>query len=404
MEWPELSKVILSAASVAVIGGAIYAIIKFLYYLATLKKTRRESLKVSFDRTVDQLSSNSKSSQLSAAVLLRRFLGTKVARKYPYLEKETINVISSLAKTLPTNVFQKTLVDGLAYASDLSLCDLQKTNLQDALIDNKKRPVLMNETDLFLSDLSYANIKGVTGHGIIFYRAILFCARIKNCDFTNANFRGADLTGVAFKDCILNGADFTDALNVPPSIKKELQNGVFPVKKDKKKQDVKITAKHESNEKTVFFSMPGKLTKEDELLTKDIKTTLEGKGYKVIYYKRDQYPNFGQFNQVRESIAHSSAMVAFGLKQLNIEKASYRPGTEEERSWDGKWLSTPWSEIEVGMGLMKGMPILLVCDPAIDNGVFDSGLSECFVATIYTTEDCKKLEQNEKFIEWLSKI
>jgi len=97
-------------------------------------------------------------------------------------------------------------------------------------------------------------------------------------------------------------------------------------------------------------------------------------------------------------------MVAFGLKQLNIEKASYRPGTEEERSWDGKWLSTPWSEIEVGMGLMKGMPILLVCDPVIDNGVFDSGLSECFVATIYTTEDCKRLEQNEKFIERLSKI
>ncbi len=401
MDWKEI---IFNAASIAVIGGAVYAIIKFIYYIVTLKKTRRENLKASFDRTIDQLSSNSKTSQLSAAVLLRRFLGTKIAKKYPYLEKETINVISSLAKTLPTNVFQKTLVDGLAYASDLSFCDLQKTNLQDALLDNKKRHILMNETDLFLSDLSYANIEGITGHGIIFYRAILFCTRIKNCDFTGANFRGADLTGVAFKDCILNGADFTNALNVPLSIKQKLQDGVFPVMKDKKKRDVKITARHESNEKTIFFSMPGLLTKEDELLTKDIKMTLAKMGYEVIYYNRDKYPSFGQFNRVRESIARSSAIVAFGLKQLNIEKASYRPGTEEERIWNGKWMSTPWSEIEVGMGLMKGMPILLVCDPAIDNGVFDSSLSECFVATIYTTEDCKKLEQNPKFIEWLSKI
>ena len=202
MDWKEI---IFNAASIAVIGGAVYAIIKFIYYIVTLKKTRRENLKASFDRTIDQLSSNSKTSQLSAAVLLRRFLGTKIAKKYPYLEKETINVISSLAKTLPTNVFQKTLVDGLAYASDLSFCDLQKTNLQDALLDNKKRHILMNETDLFLSDLSYANIEGITGHGIIFYRAILFCTRIKNCDFTGANFRGADLTGVAFKDYASSG-------------------------------------------------------------------------------------------------------------------------------------------------------------------------------------------------------
>ena len=56
------------------------------------------------------------------------------------------------------------------------------------------------------------------------------------------------------------------------------------------------------------------------------------------------------------------------------------------------------------MGLMKGMPILLVNDPDINDGVFDNNLSECFVAKISTTEDCRKLEQNKSFEEWISKI
>lgn len=255
----------------------------------------------------------------------------------------------------------------------------------------------MNQTDLYLADLSYANMEGVTGQGIILYHAILFCTRFKECDFTKGNFRNADLTGVSFKNCILKDADFTDAINIPPAIKEKLEDGIFPV-------DGKISAKHESKEKSIFFSMPGVMSKEDELMTKDFRDYLEKRGFDVIFYKRDDYPQFGQFNKVRHDIMRSCGMVAFGLKQLDIHEASYRPGTQEEEDWKEKWLSTPWSEIEVGMGLMKGMPILLVCDPNINSGVFDKGLSECFVATISTTDDCRKLDQNKNFYEWLSRI
>ena len=313
------------------------------------------------------------------------------------MKVETINVISSLLKTLPTGVFQKTLADGLAYAVDLSKCDLQKTNLQDVLLDNKSKQVIMNEADLFLSDLSYANLEGITAHGIILYRAILFCTHIKNCDFTNANFRGADLTGVLFKNCILTGADFTDAINVPPVIVAALSEGIYTLNEP-------VTAKHDSTGKTIFFSMPGVMSKEDELMTKDYKQLLEKKGYEVVYYKYDDYPQFGQFNKVRHEIMRSSGMIAFGLKQINIHKASYRPGTQSEEEWEDKWLSTPWTEIEVGMGLMKGMPILLVSDPDISNGVFDNGLSECFIANISSKEDSRKLEQNWGFEMWFSKL
>ena len=359
----------------------------------------------SFETLVAQLTSGNKTAQLSSAILLRRYFRDTGSKKHIDLRLETINEISSLLKTLPTGVFQKTLADGLAYAVDLSKCDLQKTNLQDVLLDNKYKRVVMNETDLYLADLSYANLEGITGHGIILYRAILFCTRIRNCDFSDGNFRNADLTGVAFQDCILKGADFTEALNIPPMIKDSLVEVVEDGKvKMKCMLEGKISARHEPKSKTIFFSMPGIMSKEDELMTKDFKEILEDRGWEVIYYKSDKYPRFGQFNRVRQDIMRSSGMIAFGLKQINIHKASYRPGTQEEEEWEEKWISTPWNEIEVGMGLMKGMPILLVTDPEIKDGVFDQGLSECFVGHISTKEDSRDLKRNKGFKEWISKI
>lgn len=395
----ELKQILFNAGSLIVIIGFFGGMLKFLFEYLNIKSNNalREEYKESFDTFVSQLSSDAQSSQLSAAILLRRFFGKEVKKKSPELAIESINVISALLRTLPTSVYQKTLADGLAYAKDLSFADLIKTNLQDAYLGVKEGKIMMAKTDLFLSDLSYALLENINGHEAIFYRTILFCTQIKNCDFTKANFVGADLTGVNFKNVTLKDADFTGAINIPQAILDKLENGKYSDNKP-------VTAKHESKNKTIFFSMPGKMTKEDELITKDFKKHLEDEGYEVIYYIKDDYPKFGQFNKVRLSIMKSSAMIAFGLKQINVQNATYRPGTSIEEEWKDKWLSTPWSEIEVGMGIMKGMPILLVKDPSIDVGIFDKHLSECFVATISTQEDSRKLQLNKSFVNWMSKI
>ena len=407
----------------AIFYGIIYGIMKFYVDYREKRIREYEIFKKSFDNLVEKLTSDNKSAQLSAAILLRRYFKvsqekeqviinpkiarfiSNIARKYlrpidlqykKDLRFEAIFEISTLLKTLPTSVFQKTLADGLGFATDLSHCDLVRTNLQDVLLDNKEQNIVMQKTDLFGADLSYANLKGIIGHEIIFYHAILFCARIKNCDFSNGDFRFADLTGVSFKDCKLKDANFKDAINIPSDISKFLKNDIFTL-------DGEVSAENKSNGKTIFFSMPGVMSKNDELITKDYKLMLERKGYEVIYYKSDDYPHFGQFSRVRHDIKRSTGMIAFGLKQIHIH-ASYRPGTKDEAKWNGKWLSTPWNEIEVGMSLMHGIPILLVCDPDINDGVFDDGLSECFVGKVFTTEDSRRIEYHKIVQEWLSKL
>lgn len=386
-------------AIVAVISAIVYGILKFIRELRNEKYREREKYKQSFEKLVAQLNSiKNPSAQLSASILLRRYFKDTPEDDKKELRKEAIDVISSLLRVQSTGVLQKTLADGLGFATDLSGCDLQKTNLQDVLLDNKKQDILMNKTDLFLADLSFANIEGIKGHGIIFYNAILFYARIKNCDFTDAIFRGADLNGVVFKNCILKGADFSEARNVPSFIKENLDN------ENKFKLSGMVSAKHDTRGKTIFFSMPGMLNKEDETITKNYKEFLEKNGYEVLYYKRDDYPRFGQLNRVKEAINRSTGMIAFGFKQIEISDGKYRPGTSDEKPWKGKWLSTPWNEIEVGIGLAVGMPILLVHDRIISEGIFENELSECFVARVLSTEDSRRLEYNRSFQEWYSKL
>ena len=391
-------------AVITVVSAIVVGVLKFIIndiYDFKNSNRRKEESKNSLTSIISNLSSSENTSKLSAAIMLRRFMNTKISHEFPYLQTESINVIASMLKVLPTGVFQKTLADGLAYAVNLSNVDLQRTNLQDTYLGRKDgTSILMDNTDLFLSDLSYALIEHVDGKAI-FYRSILFCSQIKNCDFSGATFREADLTNTCFKNVILKDADFTGAINIPEAIEKELVlsdgKSIYP-------HEEPVSAKHSTLDKFIFFSMPSVMSKENELLTKDYKAYLEGLGYNVIYYIKDDYPSFGQLNRIREKILASSAMVAFGFKQTNIHDATFRPQTNNEEKWNDKWLATPWNEIEVGMGLMKGMPILLVKDPHIDMGIFDSNLSECFVANVSTDDDSRKLAQNKEVVKWLSKI
>lgn len=397
MEFSGLGQFLLTnIAGLAIIVTVTLTVAYVIIEMATHKKEKAEILN-SFSETVKQLASENTESQLSAAILLRRYINVELGFRGKFLYNETINVISSLLRTIPTGIYQKTLGDGLAYADDLSEKDLQKTNLQDLYLGNKTRKIKMNRTDMYMADLSYALLQNIEGNGTIFYNAILLCSVIKDCDFTNANFTGADLTNVRFKNVILKGACFTNASNVPQEILAELKDGIYMGERP-------VTTNLRESVKTIFFSMPRVMTKPDEIITKEYKRLLESRGYDVIYYIKDDYPKYGQFNKVRESIMRSSGVIAFGFRQLNILNGILRPNTKNEMDLSSKWLPTPWNDIEVGMALMTGLPILLVHDKDITQGVFDVNLNECFVGKISTDIDTRRIEKNPAFEDWINKV
>lgn len=389
-------------SALLVVAAVSYGLIKGISFVLSTKERQREEYLKSFDTVVANLSSSNPLSQLSAAVLLRRYFEKEQQRKYINLRTEAVNVISSLLRVLPVGIFQKTVGEGLTYAVDLTGADLQKTNLQDVCLGRKEADyesrLKLDKADCFLADFSYALIQNVNGKETVFYNAVFFNASIKNCDFSRANFCGADFRGARFANVVLDGADFSGAVNVPQEIESKLENGKV------KSKTGAITAKPEKKKGTVFFSMPGSLDKQEEALTQAYRKVLESLKYEVIYYTQDDYPAAGQITWIREKIEKSSAMIAFGFKQINIMQGVLRPGTPKETKIQDKWLQTPWNEIEVGMALMRGLPILLVKEDGIDSGIFDGNLSESFVATISASFDSRDIESNLDFLRWEKEI
>ena len=175
-----------------VVGAAFTAYVRWRGLKST--ETLRDEYQRSFDKVVTDLSSDNRTSQLTAAILLRRFFSiNEMKEEKTFLKDETINVISSLLRTLQTGVFQKTVADGLAYAVDLQSVDLQRTNLQDVCLEGKSQRLNLNGADMFMADMSYALIKNADAVGAYFYNAILLKARFKKCNLRNADFRNADL-------------------------------------------------------------------------------------------------------------------------------------------------------------------------------------------------------------------
>ena len=386
-------------AILGLVAAVVYGILKFVQDFIQAESRKRENYYKSFDTVVAQLSSDVKTSQLSAAILLRRYFKDTGNKKRADLHLEAVNVISSLLKVLPSGVLQKTIGDGLAYAKDLDKVDLQGTNLQNLYLGRKDNiRISMTETDMFMADISYATLNQIDGHGAVFLNSILYHTQIKDCDFTNAYFKGADLSSAYFKDVQLYGANFSQASNLPIEFDGKLSSeGIFTSK------ERLTTPSTKQERKVVFFSMPGCMNKEDEILTKDYKTFLEDEmNYEVIYYQKDEYPEFGQFNKIRQSIMNSSAMIAFGFKQISIKDGVSHPNTTKEKNISNVDLPTPWNELEVGMGLMNHLPILLVKSNGISSGIFDNKLSECFVATITADSDSRELKYNPEVKQWLS--
>lgn len=404
----DITSLLDKSPALGLIGLALYALYNFAKWKGVKSNnTLREEYQKSFDQIVTNLASDNTSTQLTAAILLRRFFFIKeIKTDETFLKAETVSVISSLLRTLPTNVFQKTVGDGLAYAQDLTKADLQRTNLQDIYLESKSNQrLILNNADFYMADLSYALVKNVDAQGAYLYHSILFKTVFKNCNLENADFRFADLTNATFENVTLNGADFSHATNIPQNIKEglkdEVRNG--EIRKIYKGLEVVSTVK-QTTLKNIFFSIPGCTQLDDNAYIVGWKKKLEDMGYEVICYTRDQYPQFGQLNKIRHDIIRSSAMVVFGLKQIKIDKGTFRPETKEQVEWNKKWLPTPWNDIEVGLGIMKGLPILLIKDEDIDSGIFDSHLSECFIATISTSTLIDKAIESQPFEIWNAQV
>jgi hypothetical protein len=89
---------------------------------------------------------------------------------------------------------------------------------------------------------------------------------------------------------------------------------------------------------------------------------------------------------IRRLMLESNGLITIAFRRTFIEKGTAKFNTDIDgltpRSIDGKWITSPWSQIEPAMAYQLGLPILLLRE----NGVLEEGILEAGVVGLYMPE------------------
>jgi uncharacterized protein YjbI with pentapeptide repeats len=360
------------APFVTALGAVLVALVTVLKYLS--RRDKQIAAQTAFRTAVDSLSSQVEGQRLGAAILLRRFFDPKTELgegSTPYA-RETVNVIAAILREAETGNFQKLLADGLLFAPTLKEVDLQRTNLQNAYLgrkDSGKAPNL-SYADFYRADLSAGSLKGADASHAVFYQARLHNTIFKETTLSGASFFEADLLGAEFKSARLTGANFDRARNIPPQLRKELdEKGIY------KGPDVfsESTRSLAAERPKVFISKPGTLSVLQQELVSQVTSMLAEERVDVATVGRNDYPKVGAISEVRRVLSGCSGALIVGFRQLEVSKGIWRGGTEEARDIEGVALPTTWNHVEAGMAAMAGLPMLFLIERGVIGGLFELG-------------------------------
>jgi len=378
-----------------------------------LKKEKQQSIGVAFKDTVARLSSEKNEERMASAILLRRFLDKNSeygVAIIPFLintapfAKTTVCVIAAVLKTSQTSDFQKVLSDSLRYAPKRCLMgsDFQRANLSKAYLGGQD--VNLTKADFFQANLSGTTLKHAVLNGAQFYEAILNGTKFRGAKLRDSNFnyavlhkvdfRDADLTGANFEHASIREVDFTGAILKDARFDNALGYG------NQNAPACLNPPKHVgATSKKVFISRPGLLDARQRLIIDGVKTIVNNRGYTSVEMIREEYDVSNVLSKVCDKIDNCAAMIVFGFKSIHVVEGVMRYCTEDTRDLKHEFFSTPWNHIEVGMSIMKRIPILLLVDDGINDGVFDSSIND-HLLTKFAMEECLD-DRNNYVSNWM---
>jgi hypothetical protein len=120
----------------------------------------------------------------------------------------------------------------------------------------------------------------------------------------------------------------------------------------------------------VFVSRPSILSGEQEANAAYWSRTLAALGFDP--FRLASLPSSDSpWPELRTALEGADGAVVLGLRQLRVDVGCWRPGTnvsERPRTW---W-STPWTQLEAGMAMMARVPTLVLKEPGVTEGAFES--------------------------------
>lgn len=118
----------------------------------------------------------------------------------------------------------------------------------------------------------------------------------------------------------------------------------------------------------IFVSRPSTLTAAQESLEGKWLAGLIGLGFTPNALPRGDYDP-DPWTEIREMVEAADGALILGFRQLRLDRGKWRPETPLAAESSG-WLATPWNQLEAGMAIMAGLPVLVVPEEGVTEGIF----------------------------------
>lgn len=118
----------------------------------------------------------------------------------------------------------------------------------------------------------------------------------------------------------------------------------------------------------MFLSRPAVLSGSQERESQRWTGAIEAAGLRVARIQRTGYEP-DPWTQLRSKLEQVDGAIILGFRQLSVN-GLWRADTPEEVAEVATWTS-PWLQIEAGMALMQGLPVLVVPERNVSEGVFE---------------------------------
>ncbi len=141
--------------------------------------------------------------------------------------------------------------------------------------------------------------------------------------------------------------------------------------------------------RSIFISKPNALNERQKVFWDELQGLLNERGLYPRTLGETDFPNCPPIEAVRRVLHECEGIIVLGLRQVELIEARLKGGTEKEKLVSGAYLPTSWNHIEAGMAFMLDLPLLIIREEGISDGIFGVGNTDRFI------------HQAELSIEWL---
>jgi hypothetical protein len=119
----------------------------------------------------------------------------------------------------------------------------------------------------------------------------------------------------------------------------------------------------------VFLGAPAVLAARQQKYVEQWLGWLKNHAVEVIRLQRDGYSQ-DPWSALMRLLSQTDGTILLGFRQLDARAAIWRPRSPEEVDGAGWWTS-PWLQLEAGMAIAAGHPVLVASESGVGEGIFE---------------------------------